>query len=629
MQSQLEKDIRFLMENKNSISDRRLTTKKGITNFREVTTCFLLNLITNKLNRGENLDSAKSYKSKVHHLFRFIESMSGKPPLTMSIIKDRPHISQACIVDDGTMFSLFVDKHYKSETISYNEFKDICADIRENENYKDTLPTPFLDKIEYFVSNLTNEKAELPVSLENLIKESNLVEFYNDTEISYEIQIRAMKQHKQEQQNANKKENEWKSHDFHKSDAKEYDSLFENSFVGTKVLELCKNTPGMGICSSGKKSNTYKPFNFKESKEEKISIKKEKAEEILYRIKGFTDYVKALDSTKVMEKFSEWSYYNEENMSNSHYKFWTDVYSSLIKNSKYSDIQSFIENQFNSIYNCAKWKTLDETIDDQFQYVKAKTCSALSDCSPSKGDTCEIYAAAILDIVNKTYTRNVKKKTQEVANDFAENLIKLVIGNVIVDTVDDNDNPIKKSIEFHKAFGSESGVYQTTSLVARIKYLIIPAYKKTLEMHQKSLKGAKNHNSIKADKLNIITSAFKEANIQQFDLWLLSHDSQYKIPRLYNFLNSDGIELGHIIPDKIRPDLTFEPTNLFLQLNEDNHCPMYKERDNSDIWPTQKDYIISIINQNQSRINEVPYEYKDDIQMSIFILTKLIKHINN
>ncbi len=220
-----------LLLNTNGIS-KRVSKIIGEISFKELSELISTGLISNKMNREEELDVVKSYKNKLHHLIRYIDGISRKSHLQMSVIPTKG--KTLYISDDGTMASLAFGKYYLEKTITAEDWRVILDSIKSDYDLDGT--EVFYNKIDEWIDGLSEQQEIQKYSLLDVIRNTNSKKYYEETTLPYEINKYTVIQHIKDQQNANLQPNPWIAHNFYKAPAKAED-LYDTEFCGDNLLE--------------------------------------------------------------------------------------------------------------------------------------------------------------------------------------------------------------------------------------------------------------------------------------------------------------------------------------------------------------------------------------------------------
>ena len=224
-------EIVNLLLNTKGLSKREYKVLDKIT-FKKLSELISKGLISNKMNREEELDVVKSYKNKIHHLIRYIDCISRKSHLQLSLIPTKG--ATLYISDDGTMASLAFGKYYLEKTITAQDWKIILDSIHLDYDLDGT--EVFYNKIGEWIDGLSEQQEIQKYSLADVIKNTNSIEYYGETTIPYEINKFTVTQHIKDQQNANLQPNPWIAHNFYKAPVKAED-LYDIEFCGDALLE--------------------------------------------------------------------------------------------------------------------------------------------------------------------------------------------------------------------------------------------------------------------------------------------------------------------------------------------------------------------------------------------------------
>jgi len=206
--------IQLLNEHKKNLSLRESRVYGELT-FAQLADAINNGIITNQMNREEELYDKNNYKNKLNHFIRFIDGISRKSHLQLSYVPVRDE-KRLYISDDGTMMSLAFGQFSDAKKLNGKEIAEIVTNIESDYDIVDSNKLEFLSNIREWLNSLTEQQLSIAYSLKDIISNSRSTQMFNTTSILTEINLYSIKQHLKDQQNANLQPNPWIDHNFYK-----------------------------------------------------------------------------------------------------------------------------------------------------------------------------------------------------------------------------------------------------------------------------------------------------------------------------------------------------------------------------------------------------------------------------
>lgn len=413
--------------------------------------------ISNKMNREEELDNVSSYRNKLHHLIRFIDSVSRKAHLQLSFIPVKGE--KLFISDDGTMMSLCFGMYRDAKKLSASEIDEILDDIQSNYDYNGN--ELFFNSIREWIEKLDEQQLMLKYSVQDVLRETSMIEYFNQTKINYEINIFTTKQHIKDQQNANLQPNPWIAHNFYKAPIKADDS-YETTFCGDRLQnEVFMIVPGIGCDPKTQGDRLFRKYATGSKKTEKdipfyttmgALLVTNSLDDILKNNVMFKNYAKHEDSV--------------------YGSFWYERYSQLVKEVTYKDMQQHVTN-FMLIQDNG-WANIVTAINVEKQNYGVTSCNSFEDLTPFKDDF-GMYITYVIMGLHKLHEKAFARTASTNIVRIKEVLIKRIIEYI---TADDT---------FNIFFQDGSRNWD-----ARFEYVWQPAIKQTVTDMGKKAKSEKS-----------------------------------------------------------------------------------------------------------------------------------------
>ena len=399
-----------------SILSKRDGKVMGVCTFDIIDTLIKSGFISNKMNREEELYIVKSYKNKFHHLVRFVDGISRKSHLQLSYIPSKG--KRLFISDDGTMMSLCFGKYRSTEKISANDIDDILDDIESNYDCDGT--EVFLQSIRNWIDTLDEQQLTLKYSLSDILRETNMIEFFNKTRINYEINAFTINLHTKDQQNANLQPNPWIAHNFYKAPIKAED-IYETTFCGDKLQsDVFMKVTGVGCEAKITGDRLFRNYASSSSKSTEKDIP-------FYTTMGTLLVTDKLDD---ILKYNLMYSHFAKHQDSVYGKFWYGVYSKLVKEVTYKDMQEHVQ-RFILIQN-GGWADIVTAINNTMTNNDVNSCSSFQELTPFKDDFA-MYITYVILALHKLHPTAFSRTASSNIAKIKSTLIKRIIEFISAD----------------------------------------------------------------------------------------------------------------------------------------------------------------------------------------------------
>ena len=406
------REIVNLLLNTHGLSKRESKVLDKIS-FKNLSELISTGLISNKMNREEELDVVKSYKNKIHHLIRYVDGISRKSHLQLSLIPTKGETLY--ISDDGTMASLAFGKYYLEKTITAQEWQVILDSIHSDYDLDGT--EVFYNRIYEWIDGLSEQQEIQKYSLADVIKNTNSMEYYGETTLPYEINKFTVTQHIKDQQNANLQPNPWIAHNFYKAPAKAED-LYDTEFCGDALLEShFSKVIGIGTDPNTQADRLFRNYA-RNSKKALFDVP-------FYTTKGAVMKVEKFEDIIGFNQYFD-NYAKHEN--NIYGKWWYDTYMKVVTEVSLKDMISHI-----SLIELIKeegWDSIRlhlKTIKDKLGITSS--VGSWDDLTPFKDDFGMYISFVILGLhklyptsLSRTEKTNIKRIKDKLINEIKNNL---------------------------------------------------------------------------------------------------------------------------------------------------------------------------------------------------------------
>jgi len=472
----LKEAIKFLSENKTLDPYKADKYRFGKTTFRGIIQLLIDKFINNSTNRFEDVVTKKDYRTKLHHMIRFISRISSKGSILLSVITDIPS-KQGFIRDVGTMVSL-IHKYFDTAHLTGLEWVELCDDIIKERKPIES-KKKFMYMIKEYIQGLSPERQKLKYSLKQIVESSDeCKELFLDTPIAYELNLYTSYEHALDMQLVNKPEKPWNSFDFFDTPHRttKYEKYHE-VFLGEELLKFFEDKiaahhfPKMklmsGWDSTVKSKVAYRlvPIYF------------------AYCISRYVDDMDELDAACEMI-----ARYKDAVKKDHILKYWTNMFGKMIDNTTYDQMVEFYEKEYLEVYNDTNWDIIIDTLTNlSIKFNNGKMGQALKGLDIKKDDTGLYFLSLALWFRQNYPSKGLSTIVKEIVNAYD----KLLKGNVQWEY----EKGKIKDVPVIEYFGERSSEYNSTSVNQRILKLFtyIPT------MVKESFEGKKTNRTKQTD----------------------------------------------------------------------------------------------------------------------------------
>ena len=587
----VEDKINFVIKNRNKLSARE-TKQTGEVLFKELKELIDNKKISNDINREEELDEIKTYINKLYHLFRYIIGISEKSQLLLSIFSDSSE-KIAYIRDDGTLMSLIVGEYFDKKFLTPNQIQtDIFNQIKSKyePNSKDML---FINLLEKSFSNLSDQRKDVEISLKEIVNlNDDIKTMFDDTKLSYTINLLTKKQTTLDTINANLQPNAWQSYNYYMVPNKKLKQYTEN-FLGKKLVkEFINDKTGLHKFKKGKLMSKHTAAATNKKINRMIPLV------VSYCISKFCKSVDELkESYEMVARFSE---HNKENVRT----YWDKMFNKLVKETSYKDITDFYTKEYKVFFENENWdvnRNIGDLLDKYSLHTNVKSSTSLESLKFTTFDTGLWFLSVTLWLKENNPKKGRNKIVEMVVSTYKQRLA----GDIYIE--DDN-------VEVWEVFTSDG----FNNANARFDYL----YKYVIEDVINQIKNQKHDRKIE-DKLRnkslkkhreILDGEELRTNLTLFPL---SSDDNH---RKYNLGTGKHLQWLHPNDDENKAE------DGFLGFEDDNLKEPWKSVNWKEVHNvyTQMDYWKLVLEHNYNRVESVEEEYtKKTIHKSIEAIEEL------
>lgn len=585
-----------VVESKYNNDPAATAVRRGQTTFAECRSLMESELLSNKANRDEDLDSSDKYKNKLNHLIRFLMGISEKGELMVSIIKNNPSTT-GYIRDNGTMFSLLFGEYFDHRELTGDEWMEMCEDIiaeyditNESDKYVTNLITKLFEQ-------KTDQQRTQKYSLKNVV--NSCAEFktlFDSKEMSYVVSLHTIKQFGKDMINCNRQPNPWLAYNYCMTPLKQ-DSRYYEHFCGDKLLEYFTNKDGADTFSRGGLMSGYS----NSAETNKVA----KMVPILQAYIG-SHFCKNLDELKI---FNDMVVDFEKRKSGGKVlTYWSEQFNKILDVS-YQEMINFYEKSYLPAFEMKdSWSNITNKISEirEVNFKKSKI-TAWEDLHIRK------YHTGILMLTFAIYFSNRYSKTKitDAVNKITETYSRLIGESQIF--IDQNT-----SVKFYEYFGKYASQHGSASATKRWDHLFQHVFN-NVNSHYKNRKADRDKQS--EFRNNVLTRCKTFLDSEK----LLTHMTFYPLSvnelRTVNFENGDGLHWLHKTPHSAGGNAE----DGFLGMIDDNLSGNQKYK----TWNcTPNEYWEMIITHNEILIEQLEGITKKLVQRSIDNMLVLISHVN-
>jgi len=460
------KEIISILHSHGNILSKRESKTYGVINFKLIKGLIDEGIMSNDMNREEELDVKKSYKNKLIHLIRYVDGVSRKSHLQLSFNPTKKNT--LFISDDGTMMSLCFGQFFDSKKLTGEEIIEILKEIKQNYELDGT--ESFYNDVGRWVDSLNEELKVKMYSLKDIISNTKSQDYYDNTTINYEINYFSTRLHIKDQQNANLQPNPWIPHNFYKAFVKALEA-YKTTFLGdTLQTDVFTKVKGVGYDPNNQADRLFRTY-CKNAKKAEIEIPFYTTKSALLSVDSFQEI---LDYNKYFIDYSK----HEEKESGG---FWYGSYENLVSNVKYSEMLEFVEDFKIAVEG--GWSDIRSKI-GEIQRNVDKSCGAFEDLTPFKDDF-GMYAVFVVLSLHKLMPAAFSRTPSKNIEKIKTTLIQEIIKNLDRDIEDEN---FEETVKLFELFSRDG--YRNWS--SRFKYVWEPAIKKVYSTMENKKKGEKS-----------------------------------------------------------------------------------------------------------------------------------------
>lgn len=456
--------LQNLYANRKKVSKRDSKTY-GVTTFRNLKKLLDEDVVSNSMNREEELEIFKNLVNKIDHMIRFIDGISRKPHLQMSYVPEKGQ--KLYISDDGTMMALAFGKFFDSPGPTGEQLITMVKNIKNK--FKLDGSEEFVNAIINWTDTLSDTEKRIKYSLKQILASTQMLEYFYDTTLNFEINKLSVAQHIADQQNANTQPNPWSANNFYKAPIKANDKYFK-VFAGDRLQhEVFPKVPGFSKDSASKHGDILFRTYFKDDKTKRsdLDVPFYTVKSALLNTQNFEDVLK---TNIYFLKFPE--HRNEEFGG-----YWFKRYEELVEQVSFDSMKDFVENEFRIAQGShdehyadfGGWKQIQDTIKSVKALHGVRNSAAFDDLTPFKDDFAMYMIYAVLALHNlypTAFSRNSYKNISKIR----DALIKEICERLRTETFW-NDSLINTFELFH----NENGEHNVRNWAARFSAVWKPS----------------------------------------------------------------------------------------------------------------------------------------------------------
>jgi len=496
-----------------------LAKKEGVSTFDEITSLISNGKLDNKLNRDEELETKYQYLAKASHVIRYVSGISSKGQLLISVLKNNTS-KDGYIRDCGTFFGMISGDYFDSKVLTGTEwlllFDDICEEY--GVDYENRF---FIIMIEDYLNGLSLPQLDLKYSIEDLLnKIPEAQEFWNNTTYPFVVNLMTVKQHNKDMINCNKQPNPWEAYNFYIIGNKHKDE-YKYQFLGDDLLKYFSDKVGTSQFKAGKLMYSYKKEADRKKCNKLVPIY------IAYCVSKYCKTIDELNNAYSM--IVSFTKHDNKDVS----KYWVDMFEKMVKETEYSDMVDFYENQYEPMFKNTNWDTITQTINSIVtKHLNGKETTAMSGLHIKKYDTGMWFLTTALWFKQNNKSKSSNKLITQIVNSYV---------NLLSGTITYEGTP-KKIYEY---FGTEASTIKSTSANVRMDTLFQYVTKNVEKWIKDGSKDRDDEAKYRVSSLNKL-KVFVEENCVSNILYLypLSTDVFQKI----NIVNGDGLHWLHKSP---------------------------------------------------------------------------------
>jgi len=586
----IEDKINYVIKNRETLSARE-AKQTGEVNFKRLHELVDSGIISNDVNREEELDEIKTYLNKLHHLFRYIMGISEKSQLLLSVFSDSTD-KVSYIRDDGTLMALVVGEYLNKKVLTPNDIQeDIIKNIKSEykPNKKDVV---FLNLIENSFKKLSPQERDVEISLKEILAlDTNIKSMFDETNLSYTTNLLTKEQTILDTINANLQPNAWKAHNYYIVPQKSK-TEYKKTFLGKKLTEFVNGKVGLQKFSKGKLMSRW---------DKSANSKKINRLIPLFISYCISNFCKTEDELKKSyEMIARFHEYEKDSVK----KYWLKMYGRLVKETTYKEMVDFYEKDYKVFFKNEEWNVnkLIKNLVNKFKLsTGVKSSSSLESLKFTKFDTGLWFLSVAIWIR--------KNKTQKGRDKIVELIVKTykskLLGKISYEGVDRDVWDLFTSDGFNNTG-------------ARFDYLFKYIIEEVINKITNEKKDRQTEEILRANALQTHIDILSEAELRTvLTLFPLSSDDAY---RKYYF-TTKGKNLHWLHPN----DDENKAEDGFLGFIDDNLKEPYKSvnwKETHNVY-TQMDYWKLILEHNYKLVDSVSGTDKKAIEKSIEAIEEL------
>jgi len=538
--------------------------KIGVATFAECRPLIEDGILDNGSNRDEDLDTPIKYWGKLHHLIRYLMGISEKGQLLISVLRDTTD-KVGFIRDNGTMFSLVFGTYYNQKVLTGHEWLAICDDIVDAYDINEEQDKELTNLIVNHLNSLPIEQLDLKYSVKDIFTTSErLTEIYDGCQISFVVNLHTSKQFAKDMINCNRQTNPWIAYNFYMTPLKRTIE-YKTTFLGKDLIEYFENAEGAHIFRKGEIINGHKTLAEKHKVARMIPILQSyigsRYCNTLEEFKKFNEMVMAFESG------------TEDGTENG---YWSDMFKKVVREASYQNIIDFYNDEYLKVFKSTRWSDITTSITSIKENNNWKSMpTALSDLHIKK------YHTGILILTFVLYFKKLKSKGwDKTINTIVDEYIRLMESDVIDDG---------KSVPVHQFFGTEAGVYGSTSGYVRWDKIFQFVFKNVTNTFNNRSKDRNLESEYRAQVLSRIGNFMdNEELIPRMKLYPIHSD----VPSVINWKKGDGLHWLHKNPH----DSGGDAKDGFLGMIDDNLGALTKQAN----WScTPNEYVVLLAERNE------------------------------
>ena len=558
------------------LSNKTLTAREsrklGQSTFRQLRQAYK-KWLTNRDNREEELTTEDNYGPKLHHLIRFVMSISSKSQILLSILRDTDS-QKAHIRDNGTFLALAVGEFFPEKVLTGDAWLDICDDI-EDEYDVDNKDMEFIELIRKFFNTQSDEKKTNSLySLEDVVTSSEDIEnYYYDTQKQWTLDLITKHQSDMDTVNANLPMNLWHAWNYYVQCVKGSDEYWEE-FCGHELMKKYDDGSGLHLGISKFPKNDLMGSYNKEAN--KGRARKFIPFFITYCV---ANYCKSVDEIKeAQQMILKFNSFTNKKVK----KYWTKMFKRMVLNTSMSEMISFYEDEYKHVMENIDWHKIGNSVTSiKHSKHNGQRINAWADLTHKKYDQAIWFVGVVL-----YFSFNSKKTKESVITRFVDTYVDRLEG-IVLDG--------QKQIPTSTYFGESAAKYKSNNAEARFDKIFEPVVDNIDKWIKNSKKDRTDESKFRKKVLGKFDAFVSDTRVNPIlTLYPLSIDDLKTI----NLATGDGLHWLHTNDkDNVAKDG-------FLGMIDDNLKGNLKYK----TWPKnyQNEYIKSLLEHNKEMYEKNP-----------------------